>query len=141
MSKAKVIVLSVVVQGLSKAEAARRYQVSWQWVHILLARYQAGGLEALEPRSRRPLSNSRAAEALRERILELRKQLEANGPDAGPVTIAHHLSAESHTAPSTSTIRRILHQAGLIVPAPKNGPAAHCTDSPPTNQTSAGSPT
>ncbi len=36
MSKAKVIVLSVVHQGLTKAEAARRYDVRWQWVHTLV---------------------------------------------------------------------------------------------------------
>jgi transposase len=104
MSKARVIVLSVVHQGLTKAEAARRYDVSWQWVHTLVTRYQAGGLDALEPRSRRPASNSRATpEALRERIVELRKQLDASGLDAGPVTIASHLSTEGHTAPSTDT--------------------------------------
>ena len=123
MSKPRVIVLSVVVQGLTKAEAARRYDVSWQWVHTLVTRYQAGGLDALEPRSRRPQSNSRATpDRLRERIVELRKQLDADGLDAGPITIAHHLTAEGITAPSTSTIRRILHQAGLVVPAPKKRP-------------------
>jgi transposase InsO family protein len=123
MSKAKVIVLSVVHQGLTKAEAARRYDVSWQWVHTLVTRYQAGGLDALEPRSRRPASNSRAVpEALRDRIVELRKQLDADGLDAGPVTIASHLATEGRTTPSTSTIRRILHQAGLVVPAPKKRP-------------------
>ena len=123
MSKARVIVLSVVHQGLTKAEAARRYDVSWQWVHTLVTRYQAGGLEALEPRSRRPASNSRATpEALRERIVELRKQLDTDGLDAGPVTIASHLTSEGVTAPSTSTIRRVLHQAGLVVPAPKKRP-------------------
>jgi transposase InsO family protein len=116
-------VLSVVVQGLTKAEAARRYDVSWQWVHTLVSRYQAGGLEALEPRSRRPLSNARAApDRVRARIVELRKQLDADGLDAGPITIACHLTAEAITAPSTSTIRRILHQAGLVVPAPKKRP-------------------
>ena len=51
MSKAKVLVMSVVEQGLSKAEAARRYDVSWRWVHTLVTRYEAGGLDALEPRS------------------------------------------------------------------------------------------
>jgi transposase InsO family protein len=123
MSKAKVIALSVVVQGLSKAEAARRYDVSWQWVHTLVSRYQAGGLEAVEPRSRRPHTNARATpDGLRERIVEIRKQLDADGLDAGPVTIAAHLAAEGTTAPSTSTIGRILHQAGLVVPAPKKRP-------------------
>ncbi len=42
--------------------------------------------------------------------------------DAGPVTIASHLTAENGTAPSTSTIRRILHRAGLVVPTPKKRP-------------------
>jgi transposase InsO family protein len=123
MSKPQVIVLSVVHQGLTKAEAARRYAVSWQWVHTLVTRYQQGGLEALEPRSRRPRSNSRTtADPIRDRIVELRKQLDADGLDAGPVTIASHLAAEGVTAPSTSTIRRVLHGAGLITPAPKKRP-------------------
>jgi transposase len=47
MSKQKVIVLAVTVQGLSKAEAARRYGVSRQWVHELLTRYRTGGLDAV----------------------------------------------------------------------------------------------
>ena len=127
MSKAQVIVLSVVHQGLSKAEAAHRYDVSWQWVHTLVTRYQKGGLEALEPRSRRPSSNSRATpQAVREKIIELRTQLDSQGLDAGPVTIAGRLVADgtctTTTVPSTSTIRRILHTAGLITPAPKKRP-------------------
>ena len=123
MSKARVIVLSVVHQGLSKAEAARRFEVSWQWVHLLVSRYEQGGLEAVEPRSRRPATNRNATpDLVRDRIVELRKQLDADGLDAGPVTIAAHLHREGVTAPSTSTIRRILHSAGLITPSPKKRP-------------------
>jgi transposase InsO family protein len=123
MSKPRVIVLSVVQLGLSKADAARRYGVSWQWVHTLITRYQAGGLEALEPRSRRPMSNPRTTpDVVRDRIIELRKQLDAEGLDAGPVTIASHLSLEGLSAPSTSTIRRVLHAAGLVVPTPNKRP-------------------
>ena len=123
MSKAKVIVLSVVVQGLSKAEAARRYEVSWQWVHTLVTRYEAGGLDAVEPQSRRPLSNPRATPAdVRGRVVELRRQLEAAGLDAGPVTIASHLRAEGAAAPAASTIRRVLRDAGLVTPTPKKRP-------------------
>jgi transposase InsO family protein len=123
MSKARVIVLAVVHQGLTKAEAARRFGVSWQWVHTLVTRYNAGGLEALEPRSRRPASNSKAIPAaVADRIVELRKQLDADGLDAGPVTIAHHLALEGTTPPSTSTIRRRLHAAGLVVAEPKKRP-------------------
>ncbi len=125
MSKSRVIVLSVVHQGLTKAEAGRRYGVSWQWVNTLVNRYHQGGLDALEPRSRRPSTNARATpESVRTRVVELRLQLDAAGLDAGPVTIAHHLAAERNTVPSTSTIRRILHAAGLIEPAPKKRPSS-----------------
>lgn len=123
MSKARVVVLAVVHQGLTKAAAADRYGVSRQWVHTLVTRYNAGGLDALEPRSRRPASNPRATpDVVASRIVELRKQLDADGLDAGPVTIAQHLANEGIRAPSTSTIRRILHNAGLVVANPKKRP-------------------
>lgn len=123
MSKAKVITLAVVHQGLTKAEAARRYNVSWQWVNTLVTRYTQGGLEAVEPRSRRPKHNPHATPPdTRARILQLRTTLEAAGLDAGPITITHHLTAEHIPPPSTSTIRRILNQAGLITPEPRKRP-------------------
>jgi transposase len=46
MSKSRVIVLSVVQQGLTKAEVARKYGVTWRWVHTLVTRYEQGGFEA-----------------------------------------------------------------------------------------------
>lgn len=123
MSKARVIVLSVVHQGLSKAEAARKFDVSWQWVHTLVTRYNTGGLDAVEPRSRRPASSSRRTpDTIRDRVLDLRQQLSGEGLDAGPVTIAWHLEQEGLTAPAASTIRRILVQASLITPEPKKRP-------------------
>jgi hypothetical protein len=61
-------------------------------------------------------SNSAATpDTVRQRIIELRLQLSRDGLDAGPVTIAWHLEQQGHRAPSTSTIRRILHTAGLVV--------------------------
>jgi transposase InsO family protein len=123
MSKARVIVLSVVHQGLTKAEAARKFDVSWQWVHTLVTRYQVGGLDALEPRSRRPISNANTTpDPVRARILQLRRQLDADGLDAGPVTIAWHLERENAHVPAISTIRRILKIAGLITPEPAKRP-------------------
>ena len=123
MSMAKVIVLAVRVQGLSQAEAARRYKVSWRWVHELVTRYDEGGIDAVEPRSTRPRSNSRAVpEQVRARIIELRTDLVAQGLDAGPVTISWHLEAEGVPVPALSTIRRVLNQAGLITPAPRKRP-------------------
>ena len=38
------------------------------------------------------------------------------------MTIAWHLEREGLPAPSTSTIRRILHAAGLVVPEPRKRP-------------------
>ncbi len=123
MSKARVIVLSVVHQGLSKAEAARRYDVSWRWVHTLVTRYHEGGLDAVEARSSRPhASPQRTSDEVRDAIVALRHELIAEGLDAGPETIAGHLAERGHHVPATSTIRRILLGAGLITPEPKKRP-------------------
>ena len=116
-------VLKVVLQKVSVAEAAADCGLSRRQLHRLLARYREGGLEALEPRSRRPKSNpARTTPQVAARIIELRQQLTADGADAGPVTIAWHLEREGATPPSTSTIRRILHAAGLVTPQPKKRP-------------------
>jgi transposase InsO family protein len=59
---------------------------------------------------------------VRARIVELRTELTAQGLDAGPLTIAWHLGREGLPTPSSSTIRRILHAAGLVVPEPRKRP-------------------
>lgn len=108
---------------MSPAQAAARFGVSRQWVHTLLARYQAQGPDGVVPRSRAPKNRPGVTPAaVVERIVALRKELSAQGADAGPVTIAWHLEREGHTAPSTSTIRRILHSYGLVVPEPRKRP-------------------
>lgn len=123
MSKHRVAVLKVVSAQLSVTAAAADSGVSRGHLHGLLRRYRAGGLAALEPRCRRPLTNpARTPERVRARIVELRTELSARGLDAGPVTIAWHLAGEDLPVPSTSTIRRILHAAGLVVPAPRKRP-------------------
>lgn len=123
MSRARVAVLKIITKELTVTAAAAKYGYSRQHLHRLLVRYKAGGLEAIEPRSRRPRSNSAATPALvRERIVELRLQLDGQGLDAGPVTIAWHLEREGHRPPSTSTIRRVLHASGLITPEPRKRP-------------------
>ena len=79
--------------------------------------------EAVEARSRRPHSNSRAvSDELRQRICTLRCELQAAGLDNGPVSIAARLPQEGLRLPAFSTIRRILTAAGLITPAPKKRP-------------------
>lgn len=123
MSKHRVVVLKIVAGQLTVAEAAVEYGISRRHLHRLLSRYRAGGLDALEARSRRPKTNSAATpDELRDRIITLRQQLTGQGLDAGPVTIAWHLEREGRTPPSTSTIRRILHAAGLVIPEPRKRP-------------------
>jgi transposase InsO family protein len=123
MSKARVIVLSVVEQGMSKADAARKFGVSRRWVHTLVERYETGGLNALEPRSRKPhTSKAATSPEIRDRIIHHRQSLRTEGLDAGPVTIAWHLEQEGITAPAISTIRRIITTAGLVAPEPAKRP-------------------
>jgi transposase InsO family protein len=123
MSRARVAVLKVVSDQLSVIAAAAEYGFSRRHLHRLLARYRASGLDAVEPRSRRPNGSSRATPPeVRQRVLELRLQLTADGLDAGPETIRWHLEQEQLRVLSTSTIRRILHDAGLIVPEPRKRP-------------------
>jgi transposase InsO family protein len=123
MSKHRVAVLKVVSNELSVTAAAAAYGLSRGHLQRLLRRYRDGGLDALEPRSRRPLTNpTRTPDIVRARIVALRRGLAAGGLDAGPVTIGWHLEREGQTAPSSSTIRRILHAAGLVVPEPHKRP-------------------
>ena len=123
MSKHRVAVLKVVSKQLSITTAAAEYAMSRQHLHRLLRRYRDGGLDALEPRSRRPRTNpGRTPDQVRERIVALRTELAGRGLDAGPVTIAWHLGREGLAVPSTSTIRRILHAAGLVTPEPRKRP-------------------
>jgi hypothetical protein len=123
MSKHRVAVLKVVSGQLSVTAAAIECRISRGHLHRLLRRYREEGLDRLEPRSRRPHTSPHAVPGgLRERVVSLRVELAARGLDAGPATIAWHLGREGLPVPSTSTIRRILHAAGLVVPEPHKRP-------------------
>jgi transposase InsO family protein len=128
MSRARVAVLQVVSKQLSVTEAAAEYGISRRHLHRLLARYRQGGLDELQPRSRRPKTTPIAtSEAVRARVIELRVGLTAHGLDAGPVTIAWHLEREGHKSPAPATISRILKHAGLITPQPRKRPRSSYT--------------
>jgi transposase InsO family protein len=123
MSKHQVAVLKVVSAQLSVTAAAASCGISRGHLHRLLRRYRESGLDAIEPRSRAPHSSpQRTSSEVRERIIELRIQLVAHGLDAGPATIAWHLGREDLGVPSISTIRRILHGAGLVTAQPHKRP-------------------
>ena len=123
MSKHRVAVLKVVSAQLSVTAAAAEFRISRGHLHRLLHRYRDGGLDAVDPRSRRPHTSPHGtSDAQRVRIVALRTELTARGLDAGPATIAWHLEREGLPVPSTSTIRRVLHAAGLVVPEPRKRP-------------------
>jgi transposase InsO family protein len=123
VQKNRIIVTSVVVEGRSKAEVARDYGVTYRWVHTLVTRYLHGGWDAIEPRSKRPLSSpTRTSPEIEGQILELRRTLQEAGHDAGPHTIAAHLHRRGQTSPAVSTIWKILTRHSLVVAEPKKRP-------------------
>lgn len=123
MTQARVAVLKIISGDLTVTDAAKAYGYSRRHLHRLLARYRESGLEAVDPRTRRPHTNPRrTSEELRTVIVNLRRELTAQGHDAGPVTIAWHLAELGLHAPSTSTIRRILHEASLVTAEPRKRP-------------------
>jgi transposase InsO family protein len=123
VSKARLVITAVVLEGRTPAEVAKAHGVSKSWLYELLARYKVEGDAAFEPRSRRPHSSPTAITAATvEAILKLRRDLAAAGLDAGPETIAWHLHHRLQITVSTATISRYLTRAGLVAPEPKKRP-------------------
>jgi transposase InsO family protein len=123
MGLARYVVDAVLLEGRSAREVAAAHGISKSWIYVLIERFRAGGYEALEPRSRRPRSCShQTPPGTVERILQLRRELAAEGHDCGPVTIAHHLEQAGLPVPSAGTIWRILKREGLILAQPQKRP-------------------
>lgn len=123
MSKARLVITAVVVEGRSQSEVARDYGVSQSWISKLVARYQREGEAAFQPRSRRPhASPHQLPAATVELILTLRTELAGKGLDHGPQTIAWHLRHHHAMTVAVSTIHRHLSAAGLITPTPQKRP-------------------
>jgi transposase InsO family protein len=132
MSKARLIITAVVVEGRTKSEVARDYDVSRYWVQQLVQRYLAEGEAAFEPHSRRPHSSPHAVPAgVEDEIVRLRKELSRQGLDAGADTIRTHLARRTHRSqtstmpsppPSVSTIWRILDRRGFVTAQPQKRP-------------------
>ena len=123
MSKARLVITAVVLEGRSQSEVARAYGVSQSWISRLVARYRTEGETAFEPRSRRPRSSpSATAPEVVELVLRLRKQLTEQGLDAGPHTLCWHLHQHHQVRVSTATVSRILTRHGQVTPEPKKRP-------------------
>jgi len=123
VSKARLVITAVVVEGRSQSEVAREYGVSQGWISRLVKRYRLEGEAAFEPRSRRPnTSPTRLAQSTIDLILELHENLAGKGLDHGPQTIAWHLTHHHGLSVSVNSIHRHLHAAGLIVAQPQKRP-------------------
>ncbi len=124
MSMARLVITAVTIEGRSKSEVAREYGVSRVWVQKLIHRFEADGVAAFEPRSRRPHSNPYAVDlGVEDQIVRLRKQLSKDGLDAGAETIAAHLQISGVSpVPAVSTIWRILSRRGFVVGQPQKRP-------------------
>src|ERR1700730_18276664 len=123
MDKGRYLVEAHLREGRSVAARARTHKVHPSWIYRLLARYRELGDEGLEPRSRRPhRSPTATAFEIEDEIVLIRKQLAEEGLDAGASTIHFHLARRHGTAPSVSTIMRVLRRRGCVVPEPKQRP-------------------
>src|SRR5262245_9590 len=123
MSKARLVITAVVVEGRTQGEVARAYGVSQGWISRLVARYRVEGEAAFEPRSRRPTTSPTAIPAATvDLIVRLRKELAGDGLDAGPDTICWHLQHHHGVGVSAATVARYLTRAGLVTPTPKKRP-------------------
>src|SRR5215210_1818071 len=123
MGMPQLIVTAVLAEGRAKSEVARDYGVSRRWVITLVQRYLAEGDAGLVPRSRRPhRSPRRTADAVEDEIVNIRKDLDKHGHEAGAATIAFHLQSRHGCAPAVSTIWRILSARGFVTPQPHKRP-------------------
>ena len=123
MGLERYVVDAVVLERRNPGELARTHGISRSWIYELVARYRAGGYDALSPRSRRPRSCPQAVPPdTQAAILRLRHELTDAGHDAGAATIAHHLRVAGLSAPSVATIWRILKRHGEVIPQPQKRP-------------------
>src|ERR1700678_4848909 len=107
MSKARLVITAVTIDKRPVSEVAKSYGVARSWVYALLARYQAEGEAAFEPRSRRPkTSPSAISDDAADLIARLRKDLAGQGLDAGAQTIALHLEHRHQVNVSPATASR-----------------------------------
>src|SRR5919109_5159040 len=115
-------------EGRSVGELAALHGIHRSWLYRLLARYRAEGEAGLGARSRRAHFQPRAiADSVVEQIVALRSELTKDGLDAGALTIHWHLLDRTGSAPSVSSIWRILRRRGLVTPQPRKRPQSAMT--------------
>ncbi len=106
MSKGRLVVTAVTVEKRPVSEVAKSYGVARSWICTLLARYEAEGEAAFEPRSRRPetsppaISDHAAGLDGHSRcVLPLTARARVTGP---AVLQAFRAACERHGAPAST---------------------------------------
>jgi transposase len=117
------LIVEVELEGLNVRRFCAEHGISTWFFYALRRRFAAGGLDAIEVRSRAPRRvANRTAGDVEDAIVAKRKELLEAGLDAGPATIRFHLETATTVVPSESTIWRVLHRRGFIVPDPSKAP-------------------
>lgn len=100
------------------------HEVSRQTFYRIRRRSQADGeAAALEPQSRRPhTSPTKVNDGDREMALQVRQALLESGWDHGPITVHDKMVDMGLDAPSTASLSRIFHEAGVAGPEPRKKP-------------------
>ena len=114
--------VELVDDGVSKAEAGRRLERSRQWVDKWVHRFRVGGDTGLEGLPRTPrYQPTKTPPDVAAKVLEVRDRLDADPvASVGALTILAEMERERFTPiPSTATIERILHAAGVTRPRTK----------------------
>lgn len=100
-------------EGANRRALCRRFGISPQTGYKWLARFQQGGTEALQERSRRPRSTpGRTVDPLEQAVVDLRRQ----HPAWGGRKISRRLQDLGQAAVAPSTVTAILHRHQLISP-------------------------
>lgn len=87
--------IAVVSKDVNVSAFCRQYGLSRETFYVWRRRFEAEGLDGLEPRSRAPrTSPQRISDALIEAIIDKRKELDELGVDAGAGTIQWHLGRD-----------------------------------------------
>lgn len=120
------LIVEVDLEGLNVTEFCREHGISTWFFYQLRKRYAAEGEAGLEPHSRAPETvANRTPEWVEDLIVDLRKELDNAGLDAGAATIWSHLGdrlGADVALPSEATIWRVLTRRGFITPQPHKAP-------------------